>query len=217
MRSGFWTPDTGDSCPERAQRAEGPFSLPHNEPSFCLTFALCSLYSSMTTHCSLPLTHSLFFSITCALFCASQFLISFLFNLFRTLCAKHPGGGVPLLCCFLTSLPHYFVSSLCHPSQATPLHGVSHPKEVRVGSGPWPKGQRDCSAWPLVQGIIKAVQICSDPERGGRGKLRNNPRAIREVKFALEIIRENREAPGDPGCERYVSALRDASRRANPP
>ena len=180
---------------------------------------LCALLLIFVHDYALPIaTNSLpLFSITCALFCASQFRISFLFNLFRTLCAKHPGGGVPLLCCFLTSLPHYFVSSLSHPSQATPLHGVSHPKEVRVGSGPWPKGQRDCSAWPLVQGIIKAVQIRSDPERGGRGKLRNNPRAIREVKFALEIIRENREAPGDPGCERYVSALRDASRRANPP
>jgi len=34
------------------------------------------------------------FSITSALFCASQFRIPFLFNVFRTLCTKHRGVGV---------------------------------------------------------------------------------------------------------------------------
>src|SRR6202158_914548 len=55
------------------------------------------------------------YSYTCALFCTHQELNSFVFNRFRTLYEKHPGGGVPLspngsrpgkrgICLVLTSL-----------------------------------------------------------------------------------------------------------------
>ena len=58
------------------------------------------------------------YSYTCALFCTHQELNSFVFNRFRTLYEKHPGGGVPLspngsrpgkrgICLVLTSLLPY--------------------------------------------------------------------------------------------------------------
>jgi hypothetical protein len=41
------------------------------------------------------------FSHSCVLFCASKKFNSFIFNRFRTLCAKHPGVGYPLrILCF---------------------------------------------------------------------------------------------------------------------
>jgi hypothetical protein len=51
--------------------------------------------------------------------------------------------------------------------------------------GTWPEGQRCCSAWPFVQGILGCSGRGSDGELSRRGPTAaRNPRFMREVKFA---------------------------------
>jgi len=69
----------------------------------CRSYAKCRVYINnshsgtqrppVNSPSLIPYPLSPSFSYSCALFCANEKLNSFIFNCFRTLCPKHPGGG----------------------------------------------------------------------------------------------------------------------------
>ena len=64
--------------------------------------------------------------------------------------------------------------------------------------GTWPEGQRCCSAWPFVQGILGCSGRGSDGEPQGPNAARNS-RFMREVKFARSEAVASDEWPASAG------------------